>query len=339
MPTYSEASDGTSSSSEDIAAMSFDEYCNDYLYIPSKEIEAATNNFADENLLKRGTSFEIYKGQLLQSGGFIDIVARVPLQTGVALNELRVTRNFNHKNLVSPFKISYNFEDQRITINKREVNESLDKHLSSQTLTWMQRLHICVGVARALSYLHYDADDDHYVIHGNIKSSKILLDHNWEPMLHGFAFAVRAKKHDLHLTSKYNGALPYMDPAYEDTGGLTHKSDVFSFGVMLFEVLFGREASIPNNDKWYFARLARSHYEERKLDDLIAPDLWKKMNLQSFNIFAETAYCCLKEKRSQRPNMNQILLRLEKALELQHKHEHLIIAGRYVIQPLEGKNS
>ncbi|KAK1413624.1 hypothetical protein QVD17_35400 [Tagetes erecta] len=112
-----------------------------------------------------------------------------------------------------------------------------------------------------------------------------------------------------------------MDPEYEKTGGLTDKSDVFSFGVVLFEVLFGTEASIQSDDDLYFVRLARSHYEERKLDELIDPDLRKQMNLGSLNIFAETAYYCVKEKRSQRQNMNQVVSKLEEALKLQLKHE------------------
>ncbi|KAJ0736028.1 putative protein kinase RLK-Pelle-LRR-I-1 family [Helianthus annuus] len=118
-----------------------------------------------------------------------------------------------------------------------------------------------------------------------------------------------------------------MDPAYEDTRGLNHKSDVFSFGVVLFEVLFGREASIPNVDNWYFARMARAHYEERKLDDLIDPVLRKQMNVQSLNMFAEIAYCCIKEQRSQRPDMNTMRTRLERALELQRKHEQSTVAA------------
>ncbi|KAL8239285.1 hypothetical protein R6Q59_015852 [Mikania micrantha] len=322
-----------SSSSQDIASMSIDEYLQ-YLHIPFEEIESTLNN---STFLKQGASFKVYKGEFVQSGESIDIVARKCMQPYLWLNELTISKDLNHKNIVSVFMIS-GMEDEDedededvnanananevIIMNKHEANGSLEKHLSSPTLTWMQRLRVCVGVADALNYLHNDAQDNHYVIHGNIKSSKILLDHKWEPKLHGFAYAVRAKKLHLHFTNKYNGSLPHMDPAYETTGGLTHKSDIFSFGVLLFEVLFGREASVVDNDNWYFARLARSHHEEKKLDDLIDPSLRKQMNLESFNLFAETAYCCLKEKRSERPNMNKILLRLEKALELQCKHEH-----------------
>ncbi|KAM0065844.1 putative protein kinase RLK-Pelle-L-LEC family [Helianthus debilis subsp. tardiflorus] len=309
-----------SSPSKDTAIMSWMEYI-DFLHIPLKKIELATNNFADENLLTQGVSFKVYKGQLLESGNLIDIVARKSMQRSIVANEVSITKNIHHKNILSIYKITY-MKDGMLIINKEEANGSLEKHLSDPTtLTWMRRLHICVGVAHALKYLHYDIEENHYVIHGNIKSSKILLDHEWEPKLHGFGFAGRAKKHHLHLTHKYNGSLQYMDPSYENTIGLTHKSDVFSFGVLLFEVLFGKEAFIENNDNWYFARLARSHYEDSKLGDLINPDLQKQMSNQSFNIFAETAYYCLKELRTQRPDMNQVLSKLEKALELQQKHE------------------
>ncbi|KAJ0873146.1 putative protein kinase RLK-Pelle-CrRLK1L-1 family [Helianthus annuus] len=312
-----------SSSSEDHLVMTLQEYYNS-LCMPFEEIASATNNFNDENVLKQGSSFTVYKGQLLRSGDSISIVARESKNESASVNEFVISKNIMHKHIVSLFNISEKEDGTDIFINKHEANGSLDQHLSGPTLTWIQRLHICVGVAHALKYLHFDTTDNHYVIHGNIKSSKILLDESWEPKLHGFGFAVRPKKHVLHLTSKYNGSLPYMDPAYESTRGLTHKSDVFSFGVVLFEILFGREASIQNNDNWYFARLAMSHYEDKKLDDLIHPDLRKQMNMESFNIFAETAYYCLKERRSQRPDMNQVLLKLEKALELQHKHEHPI---------------
>ncbi|XP_076950032.1 putative serine/threonine-protein kinase PBL28 [Bidens hawaiensis] len=257
----------SSSFTSKTAIMSFDDYFS-FSTTPLKEIISATNNFADENLLSQGTSYNVYIGRLLQSGSLINIVARKCPQINLVINELIYGRNLKHKNVISVFMIARTEDMGIIIINKHEANESLDKHLRSPALTWMQRLHICVGVARALSYLHYDAEENYYVIHGNIKSSKILLDHNWEPKLHGFTFAVRAKKHYLCVTSKYNGSLQYMDPAYEYTRGLTNKSDVFSFGVLLFEVLFGREASIQNNDNWYFARLARLHYEEKNLDDL-----------------------------------------------------------------------
>ncbi|MFS7990037.1 putative non-specific serine/threonine protein kinase [Helianthus anomalus] len=88
----------------------------------------------------------------------------------------------------------------------------------------MQRLHICVGVADALEYIHYDAFEYEYIIHNNVNSSKILLDHNWEPKLHGFRSASKVKKHHLDLTNSFYDKLEYKDPAYEKTRGFKHQT-------------------------------------------------------------------------------------------------------------------
>nr|XP_043609238.1 uncharacterized protein LOC122581141 isoform X2 [Erigeron canadensis] len=315
-----------SSSNVDDSVMSLKEYTRS-MSIPFSDIESATNNFADECLVTQTSSSKIYKGRLLMqsSGEYVNIVVRKCLKPHNALNEVNILKDLTHKNIAPTLKIFYR-KDILVKINEHEANESLDKHL--YTLSWMQRLHICVGIARALTYLHYDAEEYHSVIHGNIKSSKILLDHDWEPKLYDFGFAVRAKRNQIYLTDKYNGSLLYMDPAYKTTEGLTHKSDVFSFGVVLFEVLFGMVASsvVPTPghkaDHWYFARMARAGYEEKTLDEKIDPDLRKQMScLESLNIFSETAYFCLKEQRSQRPDMKKVLQKLERALELQHKHD------------------
>nr|GEU92180.1 kinase-like domain-containing protein [Tanacetum cinerariifolium] len=323
-----------SSSSEqldDRANISFVDYV-DSLRIPYEDIELATNNFSDANLLPiqspSSSSFRklIYKGQLEQSRGrLIDIVARLILeaQDNIVFNELITSYLLTHKNILPVFKISGT--DDPIIINKYEANESLDKHLSDSNLTWIQRLHICVGVAHALSYIHdFDPEGDFSVIHGNIKSSKILLDKFWEPKLNCFGFSMFVKKHQPHLTSNYSGALQYTDPAYVNTGCLTHECDVFSFGVVLFEVLFGEIASVKDEDNWYFAKFARSSYEKKTLDNIINIDLHKQMDLQSLHIFSETAYCCLKEVSTERLNMVQIVKKLEASLELQQNHESLM---------------
>lgn len=114
-----------------------------------------------------------------------------------------------------------------------------------------------------------------------------------------------------------------MDPEYKNTGGLSHKSDVFSFGVVLFEVLFGRKAEGEN---WYFVRLARSHYEARTLDGMKR----KQMDEHSLNIFSETAYFCLKEGPALRPDMDQILKKLREAFELQKSHECYVKSSNHL---------
>ncbi|KAL8238283.1 hypothetical protein R6Q59_019364 [Mikania micrantha] len=125
-----------SSSSEDTSVMSLEDFV-DFLLIPLEEIESATNNFAVENLLTQGSSFKVYKGQLLQqSGDLINIVARISLRVGMALNELRISKYIKHKNIVSIYKLSSTTNDEVIIINEIEANGSLEKHLSDPTLTW-----------------------------------------------------------------------------------------------------------------------------------------------------------------------------------------------------------
>ncbi|GJV32648.1 kinase-like domain, phloem protein 2-like protein [Tanacetum coccineum] len=132
----------------------------------------------------------------------------------------------------------------------------------------MQRLKICVGVANALSFIHYDPGRDFSVIHCNITSSNILLDDKWEPKLSGFELSLKntvARRARLFF---YECVVTnaYLDPKYKKTGGVTHKSDVYSLGVVLFEVLCGRSAVLPDEalGEGLLSQLANSH-----LDDMI----------------------------------------------------------------------
>nr|XP_043611742.1 uncharacterized protein LOC122583401 [Erigeron canadensis] len=321
-----------------------------------KDIQLATNNFAAENLIVETSNSKVYKVQRLRSEEdeeveLINVLVHVLKcaltdEAMLGLPEVFVPMISENNNIISFIGVCGEVKDENLLftmmVTKDEANGSLDKHLSSQTLTWIQRLRICVGVARAIRYLHHGVDDKigMDVIHGNIKSSRILLDDNWEPKLFGFDFSVYAvPTQQLVRISEYRGALQYMDPAFEKTGGINHKSDVFSFGVVLFEVLFGQKASIQNENKWYFADLARHHYEEKTLDKMIDPDLRQQMDSQSLHIFSEAAYWCLKEKREQRLNTSQLIKKLEKALEHQLKHELAPIAGMDTsIDYWKGKN-
>ncbi|GJY96260.1 kinase RLK-Pelle-LRR-I-1 family protein [Tanacetum coccineum] len=266
------------------------------LILPMSELRLATNNFSEENLLKQTPSVVLYKGQLSdESGQSIPIVVRRYTNPEVSFNEAMISLFQIHKNMATLLKVAseeladdddyseelYDNTQMNVLSNgyhiyKYEVNESLDKHLSGSTLTWMQRLNICVEVARALCYLHHESADDSSFIHGNIKSSKILLNQNWEPTLNGLRADMIVKKHDVYHPNNYDGTLQYTDPAYEKTKGLSHKSDVYSFGVVLFEVLLGRVASIPltDEDNWSFARFSRSRYERNKeQDDMMSADV------------------------------------------------------------------
>ncbi|KAF5790183.1 putative protein kinase RLK-Pelle-CrRLK1L-1 family [Helianthus annuus] len=192
----------------------------------------------------------------------------------------------------------------------RPKNGSLKEHLNSPNLTWTQRLKICVGVARALSYLHYDQSRGYGVIHLNINSSTILLNENWEPKLSGFKVSIKQSLNriDQVVLSEPIGTIGYLDPEIGKTKGVTCKSDIYAFGVVLFEILCGRRAYIRNDANRLLAPLVMQHYENQTLPDIIHPDLKNQMSryqisVRSLKIYSETAYSCLKEERSHRLDM------------------------------------
>ncbi|KAL7616625.1 hypothetical protein Lser_V15G01772 [Lactuca serriola] len=304
----------------------------DHLRIPLEEIVSATDNFSDANFIRHDGFGKEYKGQLLQSGRLVDIVARrLDDKNGIGIKEfwmeVSMLCTLEHQNIVSIVGFCDDGDDgEKIVINKRESTRgSVCNYLRDPSFTWMRRLRICVGVARALNYIHYDEGRDFGVIHRDIKSSKILLDDNWEAKLSGFELSMNqaaAERNCPCQLSGFCGTVGYMDPTYFKTGSVSHKSDMFSFGVVLIEVLCGKVTEAVNEGEDYLYELAKSHIENGRLYDMVNPGLWKQMDPQSFKIFSEIAYCCLKAEPSERPSIDQILIQLEKALESQQEQEN-----------------
>ncbi|GJW56713.1 kinase-like domain, phloem protein 2-like protein [Tanacetum coccineum] len=157
-------------------------------------------------------------------------------------------------------------------------------------------------------------------------NATVVLNADWEPKLSIFEFSMKIKasrrNHSFH-TNKLRYVAGYGDPTYIETKSVSQKSDIYSFGIVLFELLCGRKSVSDDQDNKYLAPVAIFHYREETLDCIIDPDLWKQMNPRSLNCFAETAYGCLNEEQAQRPNLDQIVTGLEKALELQLQCENV----------------
>ncbi|GJV84470.1 kinase-like domain, phloem protein 2-like protein [Tanacetum coccineum] len=233
--------------------------------------------------------------------------------------EISMLSTLKHKNLVSLVGFC-DENDEKLIIYKLETMFSLENFLSYSTmLTWMRRLEICVGVAHALSYIHYDESRDFSIIHRNIDSETVLLNDNFEPKLSEFRLSMKieaSQRHHSFCVDKVWDWEGYTDPTYIETKTANHKSDIYSFGIVMFELVCGRKSVIANDANKYLAPMAITHYREKRLEDIIDWDLWQQMDSESFNIFAETAYECLNEERSQRPNIDEVVPKLEKALKL-----------------------
>ncbi|KAM0025648.1 putative protein kinase RLK-Pelle-DLSV family [Helianthus debilis subsp. tardiflorus] len=166
-----------------------------HLQIPLEDVILATDNFHHDNIIGRGGFGPIYKGLLLHSRNLLKIAALMldhkHGQGDVEFwNEISMLSDLKHTNLVSIIGFC-DGKGEKIIITTYAAKESLKENLNNPNLTWMQRLKICVSVARALSYLHYDKRSSYRVIHLNINISTILLDENWEPKLSGFKVSIK----------------------------------------------------------------------------------------------------------------------------------------------------
>ncbi|KAJ9537576.1 hypothetical protein OSB04_030309 [Centaurea solstitialis] len=303
-----------------------------HLKIQLEEIKSATDNFADNKAIGVGGFGKVYKGEICHSKGksmaaFKRLDSRLGQGNSEFWKEIVMLSRYSHENLVS--LLGYCDEGgEKILVYEYASRGSLDRHLSTTTLTWIQRLNICLGVARALRYLHDPDGTQQRVIHRDIKSANILLDENWNAKVSdlGLSKIGHANQQHTAFISNVVGTLPYLDPMYLKMGLLTKESDVYSLGVVLFEALCGRLCFEYNNVQYQIlVHTWKQCYEQKKLEEIIFRDLIQKMSPGSLETFSDVAYLCLQESREERPLISQVVEKLDIALRFQEMYEHLVV--------------
>ncbi|CAH9115519.1 unnamed protein product [Cuscuta epithymum] len=212
-------------------------------------LRAVTNNFAPENELGRGGFGVVYKGVLKDGtqlavkrmeGGIISKKALDEFQS-----EIEVLSNVRHRHLVT--LLGYSVDgNEKLLIYEYMAQGALSRHLfcwrklNLEPLSWMRRLGIALDVARGVEYLHSLA---HYsFIHRDLKSSNILLGSDFRAKVADFGLVKLAPDRESSVETKLAGTFGYLAPEYAVTGKVTTKVDVFSYGVVLVELLTGLTA-------------------------------------------------------------------------------------------------
>ncbi|XP_024983141.1 putative receptor-like protein kinase At5g39000 [Cynara cardunculus var. scolymus] len=300
----------------------------EHLRIPLQDIKLATNDFGDDNYISRGGFGKVYKGELVHSRGHVTVaVKRLDTTLGQGTpefwKEIMMLSRYRHDHLVS--LLGYSDDGgENILVYEYVPNKSLDMYLSSTTLSWIQRLKICIGAARGLEYLHNPGSTTQRVLHRDIKSSNILLDENWNAKISDFGLSKfgPANQEFTFLISHAAGTIGYCDPLYMDTGFLTKESDIYSFGVVLFEVLCGRLCYVNYNDsRRFLSKLAQRCYEENEIHTIVHTCLQEQISPDCLDKFSTIAYRCLLRDRNDRPPIAEIIEQLETALQDQETHD------------------
>ncbi|XP_071722705.1 uncharacterized protein [Rutidosis leptorrhynchoides] len=297
-----------------------------HLKIPLKEIELATKNF--QLCIGKGGYGMVYKGELSVNGKLTTVaVKRLNEQFGQGLKEflmeIQLLTGQKHPNLIT--LLGYCDEGkEKIIVYEYAERGSLDQYLKHSgtvySLTWLERLKICLDAARGLSHLHNHVGKHQTIIHRDIKSANILIDHNWVAKISdlGLSKLSLAGLNRSAVITHACGTHGYLEPEYASSGIVKKESDVYSFGMVLFEVLCGRLCLIMGDDGLLLsASLVKKCYKENKLDKIVDPVLRDRMSLDSMNGFSKIAYECLLDDREQRPPMDRVAKELEEILKMQ----------------------
>ncbi|KAL3715717.1 hypothetical protein ACJRO7_007456 [Eucalyptus globulus] len=339
-----------------------------------RELKVATGNFSEENVLGEGGFGKVYRGILLD-GSVVAIkrCARVSGKHEVqARAEVQVGSTARHRNLIQVLGFCDSMEPQK-PVKKRKARSQPVKYLSvfltkkkkkkyllvyplavngnvasrlrecsvlQPSLDWPTRMHIALGVARGLSYLHEDCSLQ--IIHRDIKPSNILLDENFEPLIGDFGIATLVNHEDwkqqiqesksarashqmaaldrsekLYRTNRVVGTYGFMPPEYAMYGNFSAKTDVYAFGVVLLELIFSLRVfswqlltrigihDFKEVKEIHVFKEVKDIVEHNELGRLVDPNLRGDYDEKEAEKLVKLALLCIQESPTKRPTMSE----------------------------------
>lgn len=292
-----------------------------------KEVKKATNGFARDRILGSGGFGEVYKGEL-QDGTIVAVKsAKVGdiKSTQQVLNEVGILSQVNHKNLVRLMGCCVESQ-QPLMIYEYISNGTLYDHLHHKRtvfLEWKTRVRIASQTAEALAYLHSAAHTPIY--HRDVKSTNILLDDNFNVKVADFGLSRLARPGLSHISTCAQGTLGYLDPEYYRNYQLTDKSDVYSYGVVLLELVTSQNAIdfSRNEDDVNLVVYVSQRANGGSIMEVVDRDLFGEETpakvITSMKAFCELALTCLREKKGDRPSMKDVVQELQGIMETLEK--------------------
>ncbi|XVF27805.1 hypothetical protein REPUB_Repub14bG0140400 [Reevesia pubescens] len=305
-------------------------------------LHTATNHFSEENKLGEGGFGPVYKGTL--ADGKEIAVKRLSKTSGQGLlefkNEVMLIARLQHKNLVKLIGCCLQ-KNEKLLVYEFMPNRSLDVFLFDSSLAvqlaWQKRFSIIKGIARGIMYLHEDSRLK--IIHRDLKASNVLLDQEMNPKISDFGMArIFSGDQNEANTNRVVGTYGYMAPEYAMEGLYSIKSDVFSFGVLLLEIITGKRNAGFN--------------KPNRVSSLVAYawKLWSKgqgMNLMDQLLLescvdTEVLKCihigllCVQEDPADRPTMSTVVVMLATdTITLPLPAEPAFSVGRVIAEPTQ----
>ncbi|CAH8306472.1 unnamed protein product [Eruca vesicaria subsp. sativa] len=312
-----------------------------------EDLAKATDNFSSTNLIGQGGFGYVHKGVLLDGTE----VAIKQLKAGSRQGErefqaeLQTITRVHHRHLVS--LLGYCITgSQRLLVYEFVPNNTLEFHLHEKgrpVMEWQKRMKIALGAAKGLSYLHEDCKPK--TIHRDVKAANILIDNSYEAKLADFGLARCSLDTDTHVSTRIMGTFGYLSPEYASSGKLTDKSDVFSFGVVLLELITGRrpvDKSQPFADDddsivdWAKPMMIQA-LNDGNFDGLVDPRLGDNFDITEMTRMVACAAASVRYSAKRRPKMSQIVRAFEGNISLDDLTEEAT-PGHNTICSLDGSS-
>ncbi|KAF5791867.1 putative protein kinase RLK-Pelle-LRR-II family [Helianthus annuus] len=280
-----------------------------------RELQIATHNFSNKNILGKGGFGHVYKGTL--QDGTLVAVKRLKdggaaggerqFQTEVEMISLAV-----HRNLLRLYGFCMT-PTEKLLVYPYMPNGSVASRLKAKpVLDWGIRKKIALGAGRGLLYLHEQCDPK--IIHRDVKAANILLDDCCEAVVGDFGLAKLLDHQDTHVTTAVRGTVGHIAPEYLSTGQSSEKTDVFGFGILLLELITGQRAlefGKAANQKGAMLEWVKKINQEKKLDILVDKDLKKNYDIMELEELVKVALLCTQYLPGSRPKMSEVVRMLE----------------------------
>ncbi|XP_052727080.1 probable LRR receptor-like serine/threonine-protein kinase At1g05700 [Vigna angularis] len=196
------------------------------------------------------------------------------------------------------------------------ANGDFSKHLSGKSkiiLSWNQRLQIAVDAAEGLEYLHHGCNAP--IVHRDVKTQNILVNENLRGKLADFGLSkIYPNESDTHMVTVVAGTLGYLDPEYHRSNRLKAKSDVFSFGVVLLEIITGQPAITKSEEKIHIIQWVDSELLEKEIKDIVDSRLQGEFDIDSVKKVLDIAMACVAPISINRPTMSHVVHELKQCL-------------------------
>ncbi|KAJ0591733.1 putative protein kinase RLK-Pelle-RLCK-IV family [Helianthus annuus] len=295
------------------------------------EIQLATQHFDNKLIIGKGGFGTVYRGRIYDARSGIARTVAIKRSNSSSsqgeaefMTEIEMLTQLRHCNLVS--LIGYCSDtNEMILVYEYMSKGTIEHHLheADTPLSWMDRLRISIGAAKGLQYLHTGWRPQQGIIHRDVKSSNILLDMNWAAKVSDFGMSKIIREPSSGVITILKGTFGYLDPEYCSTGKLTKESDVFSFGVVLFELLSGRRAVDPLfvDEGINLASWAKKFIKERRIEKIVSSHITTQISPKCLKEFVKIADRCTKSSRKERPAMADVVVALQQSMALQEHYD------------------